>query len=206
MSVFVAAVLAGAVLACGCYRANKQSVGPRIPSAENLRPDANPGQKAVLVLGGIPVPVEVRASSQGEYLTFQLVAHDVVLEEERYRRRQDGFDLIAAAGEAYSPPLPLLKFPMSVGDSWEWKGKLEIGAPPTPARAVVSTSSEPLNVSSRSDSSLKVHVRLQIEGGGPKPAERSLSFWFVPGKGLLRREFGQSSARIPPEPETASER
>jgi hypothetical protein len=38
-----------------------------------------------------------------------------------------------------------------------------------------------------------VEVKLEIDNGTPTWAQRKLSFWFLPGKGIVRRSFGTSS-------------
>jgi len=40
-------------------------------------------------------------------------------------------------------------------------------------------------------------VNLKISDGSPTPSKRELRFWFVPGKGLVKREFDYSSLREP---------
>jgi len=144
------------------------------------------------------MPVEVGQAQKGEEMTFTFTAHGQTFETEIYKVNDSGFSLEDAAGERYEQALPLLKFPMNVGDTWSWTGSMVAGDEPHKASATVTTSSETILLpATGSVPSILVVVDLAIEGGGPKPATRKLRFWFVPGKGLLKRQFGSASSREP---------
>lgn len=174
-----------------------QGSGERLESRASVKPDALPYDRAGLILAGTVLPVQLKRTENQDTVSFQLVAHGEVLEEETYTFHDGDFNIASAAGESYQPAIMLLKFPMSVGDHWDWKGKMGAGEIMRDATAAVTTSGETINLPGVSGPAIKVNVRLQMESGGPQPAVRDLTFWFMKGKGIVKREFGASSTRQP---------
>lgn len=200
----VALILVGLGLV-GCFSgrggpSGKTSSGPPIASSSDLKPDAKIPLKANLRIGEIDMPVEIKQTQTGEEIRIDLEAHGQVLEDESYLAKLNSFELKAVAGENYTAPLPLLKFPMNVGDTWNWVGTMTAGDEPHKATAVVNTSLDKVLLpASGSQEAVLVVVDLQIESGGPEPALRKLRFWFVKNKGLVKRQFGTASSRDPVE-------
>jgi hypothetical protein len=197
MSALGAALLLSGFQGCG-PRGNEGAAAP-LPSFGALKPDGSPGEEAVLLLGGVKIPVTVRREERDGMVVLALEAHGEVIEEERYAVSPEGFHLVDAAGETYDPHMPLLRSPMKTKDSWTWEGTMTAGQT-WPATAEISTSQDTLYVGERAMPTVKVEVLLQFDGGGPSPAQRTLSFWFAEDQGVIKREFGSHSARVPPEP------
>ena len=123
-------------------------------------------------------------------------SNGVMLDSEKYQIQPSSFNLVNAAGEDYVQPIPLLKFPMNVGDSWKWSGQMVTGPVARKADAVVTTSDDKVDMGSPADA-LLVEVDLSMYSGASEPATRRLSFWFVKGKGLVKRDFAGSTSRAP---------
>jgi hypothetical protein len=173
-----------------------------------LKPDALPGKEAQMVLQSLELPVELLQERNGNTVKLILKSTGAVFEEEVYESTDEAFALVFAAGETFNPPLPLLRSPLKDGDSWEWSGKMESGGIARQAQATISTSQDNVQEIDKTHEAVKTDVRLEIQGGGPTPAKRALAFWFVPGRGVLAREFGVASKReplSPPEPEETKE-
>lgn len=131
-------------------------------------------------------------------LTVQLVSSEVVIESEVYDVRTDRFSLAAYGLEKFKEPLPLLQGSFKIGDKWTWKGQIE-GGKSRQAEAEITTRPDNVVVGDSEQHAVLSEVKLRMESGGPAPAERRLAFWFVPGKGLLKREMGSASIReVPP--------
>jgi hypothetical protein len=176
------------------------SQGARLSSSNDLEPDRAPGDQATLLLANIPVPVTVEREQANGAVTFSLVGeHGQMIEEERYVSNSTEFSLAQAAGEFYEPPITLLKFPMNVGDSWEWQGTMRAGNISREASASILSSPGEVVIAGQREA-VKIRVDLEMESGGPETAKRTLTFWFVPQQGLVKREFGAGSSRIPSEP------
>ncbi len=188
------------VLAVSCVGKGQSGTGEAIASLVELAPDAKIPTKANLKIGNIDMPVEVLQVNTSTQMKLTLQAHGQDFENEIYRISPQSFELEDAAGERYVEPLPLLKFPMKVGDSWKWVGTMTAGDEPHKATASVVTASENLMLPmSGSTATVLVDVDLTIESGGPSPATRKLRFWFVKDKGLVKRQFGIGSSREPVE-------
>lgn len=174
-------------------------------SSEQLGPDKQPGWNAVLLYQDWEVPVQVEQKIEGNDITLRLLAKSQELEVERYRSTPSQFQLVQAASEQFTPPLPLLEFPLSEGELPKWSGKLIFGELEKEASAVVEVRKAPLNVKGYNDEGIKAVVKVSFDGGGPKETVRVLNFWFVPGRGILKREYEKGTTRIPAPPGVPSE-
>lgn len=184
----------------GCVDSGNQSqatLGRSITGPEALKPEAQPYDRGALILAGTRIAVDMNARADGEWVTFELRAHDEVLEEERYRSSSAGFFLVGAAGERCEPPIPLLRYPMTVGDTWTWTGRLVSGGIEREGKGAITTGNDRLNLPGDYFEAVRVRVELEFAGGGPEPARRELVFWFREGRGIYRREFGAGSTREP---------
>ena len=188
----------------GCTHAGtaaNSGSGGLIANAEALHPEVAPGTKAMLKLAGVNVPVQVKYVSEGKKLTVLLIAHGEVFERESYEFDAESFRLREAADGNYAPSLELLKFPMHVGDKWTWSGRMETGGISRPTKATVSINNNKLYVGTVGHETVQSTVDLEIfADAGRPPTKRKLTFWFVPNKGLIRREFGTESVREPVTP------
>lgn len=171
--------------------------GRRIESASELRPSALPGARANLLLRDITIPVKLQRTRIGDRVELALVSEGRPFEVEVYKETPADFQFLGvrlgesdASGDFYEPPITLLKFPMTVGDLWEWTGNNISGAIATKGTAKIRTSAD--------GDLLKVQVDIELDSGGPKPALSKRIFWFAPNRGVIKREFGQFSTRTPP--------
>ncbi|MBL8048889.1 MAG: hypothetical protein JNJ45_09435 [Chthonomonas sp.] len=165
--------------------------------SDTLNPGAIPYTKARLVMNGHPFQVDVKSATKGEIITHSFESHGVAIETETYRQAPGLFELVAYGDEVFKRPIPLLKFPFSVGDSWTWQGSFGADLNPIPATAEITTADEPLALEGFPQSdSVRVEVNLQY-GSPTKPSERKLLFWFVEGKGMVKRQIHFGSTRQP---------
>lgn len=195
--------LIGFALLLGCKMLPKSSFqgsqGGDITFAD-LKPDASPGDKAVLVLGGVNVPVKVIRTVKGNEIRLDLQAHDVIFESEVYTDDPNQFGLKDAGDETFDPPIPLLKSPMKLGDQWSWSGSMFNGVARS-AQAVVTSKLDKVYGGGHQEDALRVDVKLSMDSGTKTPAERTLVFFFVKDRGVLKREVGSGSTRVPEKPE-----
>ena len=198
----IAAILVGCLVGC---RAPKAVVAPEVAVAppvvaithDDLVPEAGPGESAVLSVGGVAVPVKIIRTFKAELLTLDLIAFDQSFEREVYVVKPNEFGLRHAGFESLEPALPLLKFPMKVGDSWTWKGTMTSGVSKVADASITSRADKVSRTDGGQDDAVLVEVNLKMDGGGAKPAERHLAFWFVKNKGVIKREIGSGSSRAP---------
>lgn len=190
------ALVAVTLIGCGCQSDAPSGNGPSIADALVFKADALPAEKAKLVLAGTEIPVEVKRRSEGTEVILELWAHGEIVQQERYESAKDAFSLKVAGGEHYEPPLPLVKFPMEIGASWRWKGAMIAGERSHSAQGSVTTSTEQVYAPTP-EAAVKVEVALELDSGGPVAAKRTLTFWFVEGRGVVKRAFGAGSTREP---------
>src|SRR5687768_15919938 len=119
-------LLAFALVAVGLYSCSRQTAGPSgntlYRTSGELKPDANPGPKAVLRLLTTDIPVEVDQEVEANEMTLELIAKGEVIEVEKYRSTIEKFELLQAASESFDPPLTLLRFPLETGAQYTWEG------------------------------------------------------------------------------------
>lgn len=183
------------LLGASCSRSDPDQ-GEVVTTPEKLQPGALGANKATLVIGDLSIKVDLVRKVEGQDIEIHLIAEGEPFEVERYRQTNDGFYLVGrqlgdvkAGGEYFDPPIPLLKFPMRDGATWTWEGSNVSGDIPRKATATIKPEYKPDMV--------KVVVKLSVDSGAATPATTDLVLWFAPGKGIVRREFGQYSSRIP---------
>lgn len=151
-----------------------------------------------LVLDGTPLPVTVRLDRTGRQVELRVEFEDALVETERYAQGPNGIRLVQAAGETFAPHVELLRAPVVSGGRWEWEGTVQSGSTALPAEAVLRSYSDRVFLSGGSSlEAIRVDVDLEIGGKEREPVRRQLRFWFVPGQGLVKREFGPGSVRLP---------
>lgn len=167
------------------------------PDPASLGADQLGEQKASLILVGTKIPVEVTEKREGSAYTVLVRAHEQTLEEESYVIGKSEFLFESLSGERFQPPIPIVKFPLTVGDGWDWTGDAYLGPLGRPANAKVTTSRDQLNLASGNMDTVLILVNLSIQTGKSVTANRKLQFWIKPKAGIVRREFGSSSLREP---------
>jgi hypothetical protein len=169
--------------------------GPTISSADDLNPTSMPYKNAKMSLEGSTFQVEMHSETDGHDFAIELSRDGEPFDREAYQAFPNQFSLVKAAGEECDPPIPLLNFPMKVGEHWTWQGTTSASGDDLTADAAVTTSQKTTFIGTLPVSSVMVDVMLTIHGS--KPIKRELKFYFAKGKGLFRREFGDNSVREP---------
>ncbi|MCW5939623.1 MAG: hypothetical protein KF884_01140 [Fimbriimonadaceae bacterium] len=176
--------------------ANPQG-GPRFASRQDLDPTKIRHLEARLVLAGTEVPVTLEPQIQGSEFNLLIRAKGAVMETERYQVNDQTFAFVGGTGEEFVPPIPILRFPLEVGEKWTWTGVAALGPVKKKANADVTTGLETLNIVSGVSDSVVVTVDLSIEAQPGLPAARRLRFWIDPKDGLVKRDFAHNSLREP---------
>jgi hypothetical protein len=88
-----------------------------------------------------------------------------------------------------SPPLTVIRNPMTVGKSWNWKGSIAVGGgQPIPAEATLKVASrETVKSAAGTFSAFRVNMDLRVTAQG-QTARIPNSYWFAPGAGLVRQQ------------------
>lgn len=161
---------------------------PYIHKADEFLP-LNAGQtEAVFWSDGTKNDYTLKTWVDGTKTTFQAVSEKMVVDEEIYEVRDSQISLRRAAWEDFVEPVPLLKFPLRLGDEYKWKGTLACSEEKHKGEATVITSGDFVRLKDKSQEAVKVEINLRIDEGAP----RKLSFWFVKGMGVLKTEMGKN--------------
>jgi hypothetical protein len=191
---------AASLVSCsGCDRGEmieKPSVsGAYIGTIDEISPTKGIPTKAQMAIEGSKVVVQLEAHEEGHDFEIELNTDDEHFDHEAYSVWPTQFSLEKVAGEEFDKPLTLLKFPMHVGETWDWQGYVSADGDRLGATAHVATSQESVYIRSVPVTAIVSRVTLKIMA--KKPIERRLKFYFAKGYGLFKREFGDNSVREP---------
>lgn len=195
-----AAALAGGMVAYFGLRGRGEppvAAGQLIKARADLTPDALYSSKAEYHLSGLVLPVELRRKLDGNLVKFELIAEGTPIDTEVYLSDDKAFGLKEMNMESYEPAIPLLKFPMHIGDTWEWKGAQESGGRNHKSWAKITSTIETLP---NQVETVKVTVDLFVDSNAGKASERNLVFWFTKGRGIIKRTYGDPIARVSLDP------
>ena len=95
----------------------------------------------------------------------------------------------AYGNNVLTPPIPVIKYPMSVGKSWEWSGMMAMngGQLKVPASAKLKVAAqEKVKVGSESLNCYKVDMSVTVTAQG-QATTIPASYWFAPGVGLVKQ-------------------
>ncbi|MBS1723265.1 MAG: hypothetical protein JSS66_09970 [Armatimonadetes bacterium] len=163
-----------------------------------LAPDALPYSKVRINVAGTEVPAELKRKASGKEVVFEIVAKGETLEEEHYVSTPGVFSFVSLGGsESYDPPIPLVRYPFKVVDSWDWTGTASLGTLAKPATAKITAAPEVLNLATGVSDCVLVTASLVVETGGGGESKRNLKFWIEPKRGVVKRDFGSSTSREP---------
>lgn len=192
------AVGAAGVLLGGCT-CGVERVGDKIDYGDDFFPQQWKHPAAVWQVGTIRSDATLRVKKDGNTRVIELLYADKVVETEVYEVTTEQIGLVSwwDESERFEPPLPLLKFPMPLPSDWEWKGKHHIGSRALDAEAKVNATKETLDLATGTTETVKVTVKVTTRDGSGTEKERTLTFWFAPGEGPVRREYGLGQVREP---------
>jgi hypothetical protein len=144
-----------------------------------------------LRLANVPIEAEAKMTVDGNTRTIKIFKDGVPIEEEVYIVTTEQISVKSmGTGETFDPPLPLIKLPMSVGDTFDWTGKIVFAGHELEGKAKAVTSRDTPDLATGPRETLRVAVELEISDGSPKPATRKLDYWFAEGVGPIRRDYG----------------
>ena len=195
------AAVAAALFLLGCLGSNEEGPSTQTYSKiEDIQPTAVPYARAYVIFTGTPIPTDVVAEQKDGEFELRCESEGAVIDLEKYAFDDASFKFVGTGSETFDPGIPILRFPLEVGDEWTWGGSYLTGADAREATAKVKTAQERLNTVMGEFSTVRVTVELAIQSGTPKPVEHKLVFWFAPKKGIVRREIKFSTTREPMPP------
>lgn len=196
-----AAAFAVSLSALGCFGAHEPpSKGAQsFSKMSDMQPFVEPYANAY-ILAGQPVETELKCEKAPGTVQFDFVAYGTLIDRESYAYDDDTFRYLGSEVDAFVPGIPLLKFPFTVGDKWDWTGEYQGAGRVVKSSAEVTTEAEVLKTVAGEFSTVKVEVQIARESGAKEPAMWRHTFWFAPKRGIVRREieFGMAREPMPP--------
>lgn len=174
----------------GCFGPQKASLP--LVNASELKLDRLSGAKNELQIASEVIPVVTESRVEGDRRILRFMSHGAELEREEYLLSEESLLLARTSSDLFEPPLPVLKFPLRLGEEWSWKGSIRSGDLLVPAEAKVLAIREPIDLPP--SDALKINIVLTIRD--KDSSRRELLFWFVEGEGLVKRQFGASIRRL----------
>lgn len=144
-----------------------------------------------LRLANVAIEAEAKMTVDGTTRTIKISKDGVPIEEEVYIVTTEQVAVKSlGTGETFDPPITLIKFPMTIGDAFDWEGKIVFAGHDMVGKAKAVTSRDTPDLATGPKETLRVAVELEISDGSPKPAMRRLDYWFAEGVGPIRRDYG----------------
>jgi len=177
------------VAAAGCFDDGGLDLN-RVENAQDLFPETFE-MPVTLRLANVSIEADAKMTVSGTTRTILISRDGVPIEEEVYVVTRESVAIKSlGTGEAFNPPIVLFEMPLSIGDIFEWTGKIDFAGPALDATAKAVTSRDRPDLPTGPRETVKVAVELLIDDGSPKPAVRKLDFWFAESVGPIRRDYG----------------
>jgi len=173
-----------------------------IRSEKSLSPDALPYERGSLILAGTEYPIEIRQVRSPGSVEFVLERQGEVLEIERYVGDESSFRLVQGGGATYLPAIPLIFYGRDLSEPQTWNGEVKEVDVAHVAAAQIRAAREPINIPGGRYDAYRIDVQLrridvQLRIDSEPAVDRQMKFWFVPNRGIVKREFGSTSTRLP---------
>ncbi len=104
----------------------------------------------------------------------------------------------AASLTYYTPPLPVLQYPLAPGSKWYWTGTITAGAGGKPSQASAAwsaTTPETVTITTGSVSALRVHMDLTVTVNGKRSTVQD-DTWYAKGIGPVRQRTSVGRATV----------
>ncbi len=156
-----------------------------------------PYEKGEIVILGTPVPVLVEAKTTSNGFNIISKVEGSPYEEEMYLADDTSLRFAGTDVESFTPAIPLIAQPFEVPGEWTWAGTMKFAGKEFKASADLKSSKETLNLPGGPYDSFRIDAELSMQDPGGSIGKRKLSFWLTEQEGIIKREFAQSSTRLP---------
>src|SRR5687768_14672774 len=133
--------MAGLLALVGCFEDRGLNLGT-IDRTQDLFPDKFE-MPVTLRLANVTIEAEAILVTDGTTRTIKISRDGVPIEDEVYVVTRESVSIKSlSTSEAFDPPLTLLKMPLTIGDTYEWEGKIDFAGPALASTAKVVTSKD----------------------------------------------------------------
>jgi len=174
------------VALAGCVGDESASTG----SSAALFPSEWKNPFVTLRIASMEMPATISLTAGGTRRKLSIQRDGVTIEEEVYGVTTEEITLVQlGTAESFSPPIPLLRFPVAIGKSLDWKGQLLLSDREFFGTAKIVSERTMADMPNGSFETVLVTVDLSIDTGD-QGAKRKLRIWFADGEGPIKRDFG----------------
>lgn len=132
----------------------------------------------------------VTKSGNATLAVFKWSKGGTAVQEETYRITASEVARVrAGAGGSgdITPPVPVIRYPMTVGKTWKWAGKISTPGGAFQGSAVLKVASkDSVKTGAGSLQAYRVDMSLTLTAGGQSLTIPN-TYWFAPGKGLIKQ-------------------
>ena len=152
--------------------------------------DVNAGQQATTLTATV---ARVRSGADGSEMIMEWLTSDGhKTQTEVYRLSAAGVDRLVSGkdGECrYSPPFPVVRYPLAAGRRWTWKGVMQFPRREVAGSAVL-TAAAPSSVQTPAGAfqAVRVHCDLTLTMEG-RAVTQPTDTWFAPGVGIVQQRI-----------------
>lgn len=193
-----AAAIAVLLSALGCLGGHAESpkAAQSFAKMSDMQPYVEPYPNAY-ILAGQAVETELECQKSPGAVKFDFTAYGTLIDQENYAYDDTTFRYVGNEVDTFVPGIPLLKFPLTVGDKWDWSGEYRGAGRVLKSTAEVTTEPELLKTVAGEFTTVRVDVQIARESGAKEPAMWRHTFWFAPKRGVVRREIEFGFVREP---------
>jgi hypothetical protein len=134
--------------------------------------------------------VSVKKAGAKTVVMMKWTASGTAIQDETYHVTANSVERVssgAGGSNKISPPIPVIRYPLTVGKSWTWKGTVTTQGRPIPGNATIKVAAlEKLSTKAGTFNAYRIDMNLVMSAGG-QTVRLPNSYWFAPGKGLVKQ-------------------
>ena len=142
---------------------------------------------------------DVKPDKGGSVATLQYTSGGKTVQIEKYSVTPQGIARLASGPDGsgtISPGLPIIKYPMKAGTTWNWKGDINFNGTNCKGTSTL-TVSGPTNVKTPAGTfpCMKVHSQLTLSAQGQTFVAPN-DYWFAPNVGIVQQHIQLGALNI----------
>jgi hypothetical protein len=134
--------------------------------------------------------VSTKKSGNKTVVLMKWSAKGTALQDETYWVTANSVERVSSGvggSNKISPPIPVIRYPMTVGKSWKWTGTVTTQGNRIPGNATIKVAKrERINTKAGPFDTYRVDMELVMSAGG-QTVRLPNSYWFSPGKGMVKQ-------------------
>lgn len=134
--------------------------------------------------------VSVKNAGSKSVVLMKWTANGATIQDETYHVSASSVERVSSGvggASKINPPIPVIKYPATVGKSWNWKGTVTSQGQAIPGTATIKVvSREKLKTGAGTFDAYRIDMELVMSAGG-QTVKLPNTYWFAPGKGMVKQ-------------------